>query len=93
MSSFFDIPWWLEIADVTRAADGGPMTSRINRTHSGVPRVIWVALLLGAAIVIGFEYLFGLPNFRVQLDFPFRGDVSIASERWAALHEQIGVGH
>lgn len=87
--------------------------SRINYTHSGVPNVIWVALLLGAVIVIGFEYLFGLPNFRVQLlmtgmtaamiglsfsvvvllDFPFRGDVSISSERWAALHEQIEVGH
>ena len=87
--------------------------SRVNYTHSGVPYVIWVALLLGAAIVIGFEYLFGLPNFKVQLlmtgmtaaiiglsfsivillDYPFRGDVSISPERWAALHEQIGEGH
>lgn len=41
--------------------------SRINFTHSGVPNVIWVALLLGAVIVICFEYLFGLPNFKVQL--------------------------
>lgn len=47
------------MADLRRA--------RINYTHSGVPYVIWVALLMGGAIVIGFEYLFGLQNFKVQL--------------------------
>jgi hypothetical protein len=40
---------------------------RINDNRSGVPPVMWFALLLGAAVVIGFIYLFGLKNFTVQL--------------------------
>ncbi len=40
---------------------------RVNSNHSGVPAVLWLALLAGAATVIGFEYIFGMRNFRVQL--------------------------
>ena len=40
---------------------------RISDNQSGVPSVLWVALIVGASTVIGFLYLFGLKNFRVQL--------------------------
>jgi hypothetical protein len=32
-----------------------------------LPPVLWAALLVGAGITIGFGYLFGVTNFRVQL--------------------------
>jgi hypothetical protein len=82
---------------------------RINDTGSGVPGVLWLALLLGAATIACFIYMFGMKNFRVQLlltaatalliglafglimelDYPFRGTVSITPERWVALSELI----
>ena len=40
---------------------------RISDNQSGVPSVLWAALIVGASAVIGFLYLFGLQNFRVQL--------------------------
>ncbi len=40
---------------------------RINDNETIVLPVIKLALLLGAAAIIGFLYLFGLKNFRVQL--------------------------
>lgn len=40
---------------------------RINDNQSGVPSILWLALIVGASTVIGFIYLFGLKNFRVQL--------------------------
>jgi Protein of unknown function (DUF4239) len=41
--------------------------SRINDVHSSIPNVLWIALIVGAVVVFGFFYLFGLSNFRVQL--------------------------
>jgi hypothetical protein len=43
---------------------------RRDRTYdigSGVPGVLWLALLLGAITIACFIYLFGMKNFRVQL--------------------------
>ena len=40
---------------------------RISDNQSGVPSVLWAALVVGASAVIGFLYLFGLQNFKVQL--------------------------
>jgi hypothetical protein len=40
---------------------------RINDNRSTVLPVIKFALMIGACLVIGFLYLFGLENFRVQL--------------------------
>jgi Protein of unknown function (DUF4239) len=40
---------------------------RIYDTGSGVPGVLWVALLVGAATIACFIYLFGMKNFKVQL--------------------------
>jgi hypothetical protein len=40
---------------------------RLSDDVAGVPPVLWAALIAGAAAVIGFLYLFGLKNFRVQL--------------------------
>jgi hypothetical protein len=71
-----------------------------------------VALVVGAVTIIGFEYLFGLRNFVVQLlmtaataaiiglafavvielDYPFRGDVSIAPERWVEFNHDLQTG-
>lgn len=78
---------------------------RIYDTTSGVPRLLWVGLIVGAATVAGFVFLFGMSNFRVQLlmtgavaimiglslgtilelDYPFRGTVSVSAERWELL--------
>jgi hypothetical protein len=41
--------------------------SRIYDTGSGIPGVLWLALLLGAATIACFIYMFGMKNFRVQL--------------------------
>lgn len=82
---------------------------RINDSRSGIPTVLWVGLLTGAATLIGFLYLFVVKNFTAQLlmtaataamigisfglilelDYPFRGHVSVSPERWVALHEEI----
>ena len=82
---------------------------RIYDTTSGAPIVLWVALVIGSFTVVGFVYLFGMINFRVQLlmtaavaimiglcfgtilelDYPFRGTVSVSPERWAAFVEMI----
>ena len=42
-------------------------TRRIASNRSAVPTILYFALIVGAITVIGFEYLFGLSNFRVQL--------------------------
>ena len=89
------------MADLRRA--------RIYDTGSGIPGVLWVGLLLGAATIACFIYLFGMKNFRVQLvmtaatamliglsfglilelDYPFRGSVSVTPERWEILADSI----
>jgi hypothetical protein len=40
---------------------------RLDDNRTALPPVLWAALILGAVVVIGFEYLFGSKNFRVQL--------------------------
>jgi hypothetical protein len=40
---------------------------RIADSGSGVPGILWLALLLGAATIACFIYLFGMKNFKVQL--------------------------
>jgi hypothetical protein len=89
------------MADLRRA--------RIYDTGSGVPSVLWVGLLIGAATIACFIYLFGMRNFRVQLlmtaatfvliglsfglilelDYPFRGSISVTPERWEILSKTI----
>jgi len=89
------------MADLRRA--------RIYDTGSGIPGVLWVGLLLGAATIACFIYLFGMKNFRVQLlmtaatamliglsfglilelDYPFRGSVSVTPDRWESLANLI----
>jgi hypothetical protein len=84
---------------------------RIYDTGSGVPGVLWVGLIIGAATIACFIYLFGMKNFRVQLlmtgatavliglsfgmilelDYPFRGTVSVTPERWEILAQ--GLAH
>jgi Protein of unknown function (DUF4239) len=78
---------------------------RIYDNQSGIPSLLWLGLLVGVCAVIGFVYLFGMKDFRVQLlmtaataivigvsfalilelDYPFRGGVSISPERWIVL--------
>jgi hypothetical protein len=89
------------MADLRRA--------RIYDTGSGVPGVLWVGLIIGAATIACFIYLFGMKNFRVQLlmtaatfmliglsfglilelDYPFRGSISVTPERWESLSKAI----
>jgi hypothetical protein len=40
---------------------------RINDTKSGIPAILWISLIVGAAVVFGFIYLFGLRNFPLQV--------------------------
>jgi hypothetical protein len=42
-------------------------TQRLASNGSGVPGIMYFALVAGAITVIVFEYVFGLENFRVQL--------------------------
>jgi hypothetical protein len=42
-------------------------SERLLRNERGLQPVLWWALLLGAAITIGFTYLLGAENFRLQL--------------------------
>jgi hypothetical protein len=93
-----------DMADLRRA--------RIGDNGSGLPGVMWLGLLLGAATLIGFVYLFGMRNFTAQLlitaalaivigiefslllelDYPFRGDVSVAPERWLFVRDLMSNG-
>ncbi len=47
--------------------------ARDNRQHrladnaNSLPMVMWVALIAGAAVTVGFGYLFGVENFKAQL--------------------------
>jgi hypothetical protein len=40
---------------------------RLTANEDTMPAVLWAALLVGAAITVGFGYLFGVRNIRVQL--------------------------
>jgi hypothetical protein len=40
---------------------------RLSDNSESLPPVLWAALLLGAGITVGFGYLFGVENFRIQL--------------------------
>lgn len=86
---------------------------RIYDNQSGIPSLLWVAIILGGLTVLGFVYLFGMKNFTVQLlmtaataiivgslfglilelDYPFRGGVSISPERWLLLRDIIAHEH
>src|ERR671916_2450120 len=37
---------------------------RLFEAGGGIPRVLWVVLVVGGRIVVGFTYLFGLENSR-----------------------------
>lgn len=82
---------------------------RIYDNQSGIPSVLWLGILVGAATLIGFVYLFGMKDFTVQLlmtaaialiigvsfalilelDYPFRGDISVSPEGWLVLRDII----
>ncbi len=40
---------------------------RLSDNVESLPPVLWAALFAGAAITVGFGYLFGVSNFRIQL--------------------------
>lgn len=41
--------------------------ARLSQNREGVPPAVWVGLILGAMVTIGFTYLFGVENFRLHL--------------------------
>jgi len=40
---------------------------RLEASTSKIPDVMWVITLLGGALTVGFSFLFGVPDFRLQL--------------------------
>ncbi len=40
---------------------------RLSDNQNTLPQVMWTALLAGAVVTVGFGFLFGVQNFRVQL--------------------------
>lgn len=82
---------------------------RYQDNASGVSWFQWTVIILGAVVLVGFSYLFGLENARVhmlmtaalaitissmfaliiELDYPFRGDLSISPEPWATFLQRI----
>jgi hypothetical protein len=40
---------------------------RLDQNSEGIPSSLWIGLIVGALITIGFTYLFGVENPRVQL--------------------------
>jgi high-affinity Fe2+/Pb2+ permease len=40
---------------------------RLSDNGETLPPVLWAALLAGAVITVGFGFLFGVKNFRIQL--------------------------
>jgi Protein of unknown function (DUF4239) len=40
---------------------------RLVASTSKIPNVMWVITLLGGGLTVGFSFLFGVPDFRVQL--------------------------
>jgi hypothetical protein len=40
--------------------------TRLVETGEGIPAILWVVLVLGGAVTVGFTYLFGLENTRVH---------------------------
>jgi len=40
---------------------------RLHENQTGIPSILWFALIAAAIITIGFVYLFGMENFRIQL--------------------------
>lgn len=83
---------------------------RYQDNASGVSWFQWTVIIMGAVVLVGFCYLFGVENTRVhllmtaalaitissmfvliiELDYPFRGDLSISPEPWVTFQERIG---
>jgi hypothetical protein len=41
--------------------------SRLNQNSAGIPSSLWIGLIVGALVTIGFTYLFGVENQGLQL--------------------------
>ncbi len=39
---------------------------RLVEAHEGIPAVLWIVLIVGALVTVGFTYLFGLENTRAH---------------------------
>lgn len=51
---------------------GDARRERVNEAATaGVPRLLWVALLLGALVTVGFVYLFGMDSLRAHAGVVF----------------------
>src|SRR5215207_10344447 len=54
--------------DLQRVHDlGDARREPLLKAESGLPAILWVVLLLGGAIVVGFTYLFGLRSTTVHM--------------------------
>ena len=39
---------------------------RLLQSHEGIPSILWIILIGGTPVIVGFSYLFGVKNFRVH---------------------------
>ncbi|WP_405017528.1 DUF4239 domain-containing protein [Kitasatospora sp. NBC_00070] len=53
------------VADVEQLAS--ERRARLNQIDDVVPTLLWVALIIGAVVTVGFTFFFGLPNLLVQI--------------------------
>jgi hypothetical protein len=67
---------------------------RLDDACDGLPGVIWLALIAGAVLTIGFTYLLGTENrdahavmfyVIIELDYPFAGTVRIGTETFRGV--------
>ena len=82
---------------------------RLQRADGSVPSILWLVLIVGALITLGYPAFFGTSNFMAQilmtatlaalvalallpalvLDFPFTGEVALASGDFDEALEQM----
>jgi hypothetical protein len=46
---------------------GDARRERLLRANEGLPAILWVVLVMGGVVTVGFTYLFGLRNTRVHI--------------------------
>ena len=75
------------LADQTRYAQGldaaaqlgNARRERLDQSADGIPELMWIALVLGGVIAVGFAFMFGMTSLRAHLSVVFSITVLIGS--------------